>query len=144
MSGAATTPAPAAPAAAPAAVPPAPRPGWTTTEFWTTTLVHVTGLVATILVLTGHGEDLGAAEAAIPVIALIVSGALSYGYSRHRTRAKLEHMSAFVHGIAGDLVRISPVLERDAKALEPLVGAVDPAAMTRLKAAADAYKGAGR
>lgn len=141
----AASPAPAPAAAPPAVVPPAPRPGWTTTEFWTTALVHVLGAVATLLVILGRGDEgLGTAEAAIPIVALIVSGALSYGYSRSRTRAKLEHLSAFAHGVAGDLARISPILERDAKALEPLVGAVDPAAMARLKAASDAYKGAGR
>ncbi len=137
--------APAAPApaasAAPGPAPPAPRPGWTTTEFWSTTLVHVLGVVATVLVVSGRGDEgIGAAEAAVPIVALIVSGVLTLGYTRARSRAKLEHLHAFAAGIAGDLERISPLLTRDAHALEPLAEAVDPAAVARLRAASEAWK----
>lgn len=48
---------------------------------------------------------------------------------------------AFAHGIAADVAHISPLLDRDARALEPLLETLDPAAMKRLKAASDAWHG---
>lgn len=140
--------APASPAApSPAPQPPAaavepPRPGWTTSEFWTTALVHLTSLIATILVVLGRGDDgLQAEETAIPAIALIISGLASYGYARSRIRLKLNRIATFAHGLSADVAHISPVLDRDARALEPVLETLDPAAVARLKAAADAWHG---
>lgn len=131
---------PSTPAAAAVAV--AARPGWTTSEFWTTNLVHLMGVIATVLVLLGDDDDRGLQlmEAAVPILALAISGILSFAYSRSRARVKLHTIAGFAEGVAADLAHIAPLLERDARLAEPVVAALDPAVLDRLHAASQAYR----
>lgn len=78
----------------PVEVPAEPKPGFTTSEFWATVLVHAISVLAIVLDLlhVNWSHGLSTVEAAVPVLALAISGLLQAAYSDHRTRLKVEHL----------------------------------------------------
>lgn len=70
------------------------KPGYLTTEFWTTLLMHVLTVVATVMTFTGHTLDKDHFAALIPVGALIGSSVAQLAYSLSRSRTKAAHATA--------------------------------------------------
>lgn len=72
-----------------------PKPGYLTTEFWTTTFVHVLALLALIWTLSGHTLKTDHFAAAIPAAAVIASAVAQLAYSQSRAKTKAAHVAAF-------------------------------------------------
>jgi cytosine/uracil/thiamine/allantoin permease len=77
-----------------AEIPDEPKPGWTTSEFITTVLVHALSVVAILLDMlhVNWKQGLSSAEAAVPVLAVAISALLQAAYSDHRTKLKVQHL----------------------------------------------------
>lgn len=92
---------------------PAIAPGWTTTEFWSTAMVHVVALASIVLTFTtGSDDGIDGVEALIPVLALVLSGAAHVAYTRSRTRLKLEHLAVRGRALEQLAHRAAPVAQQ--------------------------------
>jgi hypothetical protein len=117
------------------AVPPRPAalpPGWTTSEFWGTLLVHAIAVATIVLTFTtGSSDGLEGLEAIIPVAALLMSAAAHAVYVRGRVHLKLGRAGRVAGQIEADVREVEPL----ARQLAPLVMAEDPALAQRIAAA---------
>jgi hypothetical protein len=97
---------------------PAPAPGWTTSEFWSTAMVHVVALASIVLTFTtGSDDGIDGVEALIPVVAIVLSGVAHVAYTRSRTRLKVEHIAARAHAVEQVAQRAAPVAKELEQAL---------------------------
>jgi hypothetical protein len=97
---------------------PAVAPGWTTTEFWSTAMVHVVALASVVLTFTtGSDDGIDGVEALIPVVAIVLSGVAHVAYTRSRTRLKLEHLAVRARALEQVARRAAPVAEQLEQAL---------------------------
>lgn len=72
-----------------------PKPGYTTTEFWSTMILHALTGVVTVLSLVGHTPfDASGLQPLIPVAALVMSGLAQAFYSHSRAKVKVSSLSA--------------------------------------------------
>lgn len=78
----------------PTQIPTEPKPGWTTSEFISTVLVHALSVLAILLDLlhVDWHRGLSMAEATVPVLAVAVSAILQGAYSDYRTKLKVQHL----------------------------------------------------
>jgi hypothetical protein len=131
-----------APPVAPSAAPPGPAPpGWTTSEFWSTLLVHVISVATIALTFTtGSSDGIQGAEAIVPAAALLVSGVAHAVYVRGRVHLKLGHLGRVAGQIEADVRAVEPL----ARQLAPVVMAGDPALAQRIAAAVTAGEAAER
>jgi hypothetical protein len=66
-----------------------PRPGYTTSEFWSTLIIHLISGVATLVSLTTHTPfDASGLQPLIPVAALFASGLAQAYYNHSRGHVK--------------------------------------------------------
>lgn len=61
-----------------------PKPGYLTTEFWQTTLLHVISIVTVLSSAQGWAFNVDKFAGIIPVAALIASGVAQFAYSHSR------------------------------------------------------------
>jgi hypothetical protein len=116
-----------------------PPPGWTTSEFWGTLLVHVIAVVTIVLTFTtGSSQGVEGTEAIIPVAALLMSGVAHAVYVRGRVHLKLGRIGRVAGQIEADVREVEPL----ARQLAPLVMAEDPALAQRIAAAVAAGRSA--
>lgn len=72
-----------------------PQPGWTTSEFWSTQILHLITAIITISSLTGHTPfDASGLQPLIPVAALVMSGVAQAMYSHGRSHVKGRSLTA--------------------------------------------------
>lgn len=78
----------------PTRLPDAPTPGWTTSEFLSTMLVHAVSVLAILLDMlhVNWSRGLSSVEAAIPVLAVAISAVLQGAYADYRTKLKVKHL----------------------------------------------------
>lgn len=72
-----------------------PKPGYLTTEFWTTLFVHILTLLALVFTLSGHTLKTDKFAALIPSAAVIASAVAQLAYSQSRAKTKAAHVAAF-------------------------------------------------
>lgn len=72
-----------------------PKPGYLTTEFWTTAFIHLLSLIALVWTLSGHTLKTDHFAAVIPSAAVIASAVAQLAYSQSRAKTKAAHVSAF-------------------------------------------------
>lgn len=67
------------------------KPGYLTTEFWSTQLVHLLTLVSMVLTLTGHTFHDTALTPLVPAAAIVASGLAQgwYSWSRGKLKAQI-------------------------------------------------------
>jgi hypothetical protein len=122
-------------ASAPAAEAPRPAvppPGWTTSEFWSTLLVHVIAVGTIVLTFaTGSSRGIEGTEAIVPAAALVMSAVAHAVYVRGRVHLKLGHLGRVAGQIEADVRAVEPL----ARQLAPVVMAEDPALAQRIAAA---------
>jgi hypothetical protein len=70
------------------------KPGWTTTEFWQTMLVHVFAVVVAFGTLLHTHFNLNGLQAAVPSVALFASAVAQAVYSRSRAMVKSSAQAA--------------------------------------------------
>lgn len=102
-------------------------PGFTTTEFWTTMLVHlVTGIVTISSLFTHTPFDASGLQPLIPVAALVMSGIAQayYSHSRAHVKANAKSADTTVLTTQANIASAAPV------ASAPPVAAVSPASTT--------------
>lgn len=72
-----------------------PKPGYLTSEFWSTQILHVITAVITISSLMGHTPfDANGLQPLVPVAALIMSGIAQAVYSHSRAHVKGRSLTA--------------------------------------------------
>jgi spore maturation protein SpmA len=129
-------------AGAPAAEPPRPGPappGWTTSEFWSTLLVHAIALFTIVLTFTtGDADGIQGTEAVVPAAALLMSAVAHGVYVRGRVHLKLGHLGRVAGQIEADVRAVEPL----ARQLAPVVMAEDPALAQRIATAVAAGRSA--
>jgi ABC-type transporter Mla MlaB component len=74
----------------PVQVSPTPKPGYLTTEFWSTQIVHLLTLVSMVLTLNGHTFHDTALTPLVPTAAILASGIAQGWYSYTRGKLKTE------------------------------------------------------
>jgi hypothetical protein len=98
------------------------KPGWTTSEWWSTTLVHILSAVALVLTdLHVNWSHLTAVQASVPVVALIVSGAAQLLYANKRTALKIAKLQSDAAVI---ITHEKSLVTNVSNQLSPLVSAV--------------------
>ncbi len=70
------------------------KPGFVTSEFWSTVFVHLLSVVALVLSSTGHVFDSTKLDSLVPVAALIASGIAQSFYSLSRGKVKAAVVTA--------------------------------------------------
>lgn len=71
-----------------------PKPGWTTTEFWSTIATSVLALIAVVGPLLSSGFDPTGANALVPALATVAAAVASSLYSLARSRVKVAAQTA--------------------------------------------------
>jgi hypothetical protein len=70
------------------------KPGWTTTEFWQTMLVHVFAAVVALGTIFHTHFNLNGIQAAVPSVAMFASAVAQAVYSRSRATVKASAQTA--------------------------------------------------
>lgn len=116
-----------------------PKPGYLTTEFWTTVGVHVFAVVSFILGILHVKWSAPNATLLIPIGALFVAGLAQLTYTDKRIGLKEQHMvtwgavevakarqqfttleaSPILHSALGTIQQEAPALERAVEAIDP-------------------------
>ena len=114
------------------APPAAAAPAWTTTEFWSTNLVHVVAGIAVVLSFTsGDEKGVEGMEALVPIAAVAASAIAHWVYLRHRS-GRLAHLA---QRVAAEVRKDAPAAERLGHEVAPAVAAADPALAARVESA---------
>ena len=64
------------------------KPGYTTTEFWTTLIVHAITVVAVVMSAFGHTFDGSALQPLVPAISVLASAVAQAVYTVTRGKVK--------------------------------------------------------
>jgi hypothetical protein len=70
------------------------KPGWTTTEFWTTRLIHVIAAVVALGTVFHTHFNLNGLQAIVPAIALVAAALAQSVYSHSRATVKSSAQAA--------------------------------------------------
>jgi len=70
------------------------KPGWTTSEFWQTLLVHALAAVVSVLTLFHTHFNLNGVQAVVPAVALFASAVAQSVYSHSRATVKSSAQAA--------------------------------------------------
>jgi spore maturation protein SpmA len=115
-------------------------PAWTTSEFWSTLLVHAIAVVTIVLTFTtGSSNGVQGAEAIVPAAALLMSAVAHAVYVRGRVNLKLGHLRLLAGRIDAEVRSVEPM----ARQFAPVVVAEDPALAQRIAAAVAAGRAVG-
>lgn len=110
-----------------ASVVPAVKPGYQTSEFISTILIHcLAGVVALLDVLHIHWNHVSAVQGAIPVASLFIAAIVQAAYTSNRTKIKAQHLGHTAEAHLSAFVRFLDKLEEEAPAIEAAVEAADP------------------
>lgn len=119
-----------------------PKPGYLTSEFWGTLLVHALAVVTTILDLTNvhWSKGLSGVQAAVPLVAMAISAALQNAYHDKRAALKIDHAahtaSTFIAELDTAYNEFAPVATEVLEVVDPELGAKVTKVTKRVKNAA--------
>lgn len=87
------------------------KPGYLTTEFWSTQIVHLLTLVSMVLTLTGHTFHDTALTPLVPAAAIVASGIAQGWYSHSRGMLKAQATETASKALAVGPDPLKPMLD---------------------------------